>query len=203
MPKKEELTIIQARAIVLMIAGYSQRDIAIKLGITQTTISLWHRQSSFSENKRKAISTIFDASMADLIDGTQEAVRELRNIINDPETPQKTKISAITVLLSTALRYKGSNYIETDDLSDSVETKIKFLSENAESKEELKDVIALQQKQAALTYQTSKKLTVEESRDQIERLIKVIFEVTNEEQQVLIGKKLEELFKKLTEQAHY
>lgn len=87
----QSLTIIEARAITLLASGYSQRDVAIKLGITPVTVTNWTKTERFKNARKQAIDSLYNAAMAELTDGMQLACRELLNIIENPDTPQKNK----------------------------------------------------------------------------------------------------------------
>lgn len=176
---KGELTVIQSKAIALIVAGYSHRDVAIKLSVTQESISKWHQLTHFQEHKQKAIDTLYDAAMAELIDGAQEAIRELRYIINNRETPQRIKVSAITTLLNTISKHKERSYITpitstNKNIDDKIENALNTLIDTAETRSDLREAIVLQQKQTAIQHQLAEKMTADQVKDDLSKVTKLM-----------------------------
>lgn len=90
----------------MIAANYCRDEVAEVCGITTRTLDKWKKQKGFQERLRKAVSATFDAAVAELVLGSQESAQELRRIILDPDTPARTKISGISVLLTNAGKAK-------------------------------------------------------------------------------------------------
>ncbi|OUL23820.1 hypothetical protein BV378_20620 [Nostoc sp. RF31YmG] len=171
--RPESLTVLEARAITLLTSGYSQRDVAIKLGLTPVTLTNWSKTERFKNARKQAIETLYNAAMGELTDGMQLACRELLTIIEDPNTPQKTKISAINVMLNHISRNRiQSNITDVIDVEDE-NISVDSLIKTASTREELEKAIALKQKQETIDYQTSQKLTPQEYKESLDKMVKL------------------------------
>jgi hypothetical protein len=192
--KTEALSVQEARAITLLVAGYSVRDTAIKIGITPESLSRWNKNPHFLEAKQKAIDTLYHAAMAELTEGMQLACRELINIIKDPDCPAKTKIAAIATLLNTIGKHKASNY-----LSEPVNTQdaIDNLINTATTRDELIEAIQLKQKQESILYQQSKKITLDSHLEGMKLIAHNIADFVDETTFKQIMTKFEEMSKDL------
>lgn len=102
----EEISPNQNRALCLLAAGYSAEEIAKSLGVSRRTIDNWKKLPNFKKLLREAIIKTYDSAIAELVCGSREAAIELKQIINDPETPRAVKVRAISVLLATAAKVK-------------------------------------------------------------------------------------------------
>lgn len=98
----------QTKALCLLAAGYSKRDVAKQTGISESCLQKWSKQPAFRQKLREAVAASYDAAIAELCSGSREAAQELKRIINDSDVPARTKINAISVLLSNAEKAKTS-----------------------------------------------------------------------------------------------
>jgi Bacterial regulatory proteins, luxR family len=103
----EELTPKQCIALTSLAAGASNKEAAEAAGVALRTVESWKSNPQFKKMLRVAVNQMFDAALAQLVSGSQEAVKELRNIITNPETPSRTKVTAIGVLLDNAVKVKN------------------------------------------------------------------------------------------------
>jgi hypothetical protein len=110
--KNTEITLQQARAITYLLAGWSQRDTAIKLGLTHECITVWNRQSHFAEAKEKASKMVLDAAYAELVSGYQLAARKLLDIIENDAIPVRYQLQAIGLLFQSIHRSSSSKLPE-------------------------------------------------------------------------------------------
>jgi hypothetical protein len=92
----------------MLAASYSREQVAEACSVTTRTLDKWKQLENFQELLRKAVAATYDAAIAELVLGSQESARELRKLILDPDTPGRTKVSAISVLLTNAAKAKES-----------------------------------------------------------------------------------------------
>ncbi|BAZ71453.1 hypothetical protein NIES4106_62500 (plasmid) [Fischerella sp. NIES-4106] len=102
------LTPVQNQALCLLAAGYTQEEVARKTGVTKDCICKWKKKPEFEKLLRESVAKVYDAAIAELVSGSIEAARQLKEIITDEDTPKRVKVSAIQVLLTTAARAKES-----------------------------------------------------------------------------------------------
>ncbi|MEM9927264.1 MAG: helix-turn-helix domain-containing protein [Cyanobacteria bacterium P01_D01_bin.50] len=87
-------------AIVLMVAGKSQREIAKQLDVSQATISIWRNDFDFNHALQQAFSNAYDDAINKLAAISKKAVDELDVLISSEETPIKFKLQAISLILT-------------------------------------------------------------------------------------------------------
>ena len=92
----------------MLAAGYSRKEAAAQTGVSISSVNKWAIDPNFQKLLRDAVGKTYDAAVAELVSGSQEAARELKAIIADPDTPKRVKVSAIQVLLTTAAKVKES-----------------------------------------------------------------------------------------------
>ncbi len=102
----KDLTPSQVKALCMLAANYSRDEVAQACGVTTRTLDKWKQLENFQELLRKAVIETYDSAIAELVLGSQETARELRKLILDPDTPSRTKVSAISVLLTNAAKAK-------------------------------------------------------------------------------------------------
>ncbi|WP_414589130.1 hypothetical protein [Scytonema sp. PCC 10023] len=102
----KDLTPNQMKALCMLAANYDRHEVAQACDITTRTLDKWRRLENFQELLRKAVVATYDAAISELVLGCQESAKELRKIILDPDTPSRTKVSAISVLLTNAAKAK-------------------------------------------------------------------------------------------------
>ena len=105
----ENLTPEQYRVLTQIAAGYSNNEVAKKHGVTVKTIENWRKLPKFKQLLREALSECFDAAVAELVQHSQRAARELNFIIQDPDTPSRVRVSAITAMLTFASKAKDAH----------------------------------------------------------------------------------------------
>ncbi len=102
----KDLTPNQTKALCMVAANHCRDEVAAACGITTRTLDKWKQLENFQALLRKAVAATYDAAIAELVLGSQESARELRKLILDPDTPGRTKVSAISVLLTNAAKAK-------------------------------------------------------------------------------------------------
>jgi hypothetical protein len=107
----EELTPKQCIALTCLAAGSSNQQAASAAGVALRTVEGWKANPQFKKMLRTAVNQMLDAALAELVAGSGDAARELKSIINDPETPSRIKIRAIEVLFENCVKVK-SWYLE-------------------------------------------------------------------------------------------
>ena len=98
----EELAINQQRALVVLASGGSCEAAAKEAGVSLQTLSAWQRREDFQRLLKASVSKVYNAALAQVTLIACKSVKELEEIIDDPEVPARVKISAIALVLSTA-----------------------------------------------------------------------------------------------------
>lgn len=102
----ESLTSYQNKALCLLAAGYKLDEVVAETGIPKRTLSRWKTDPKFKILLQQAVAATYDAAVAELVSGSRDAAKKLKEIIDDPDVPSKNKISAISVLLNHAAKAK-------------------------------------------------------------------------------------------------
>lgn len=97
----------QARAILLLSTGVSNKETALALGVSVDCVQKWKAKGEFRKLLQSAIEQVYAQSVSELSLGATEAARELRRIITDPEISDRTRISAIALLFGQLERFKS------------------------------------------------------------------------------------------------
>ncbi len=87
-------------AILLFVAGKSQREIAKKLKVSQATVSYWRNDFDFNHALQQAFSYAYDDAINKLASISLKAVDELEVLISSEDTPTKYKLQAISLILT-------------------------------------------------------------------------------------------------------
>jgi hypothetical protein len=96
----------QVKALIKLAAGSGDEEAAQAAGVTVRSVQNWKKQPNFKSMLRQAVAATYDAAIAELVDGAKDAARELKEIITDPDTPKRVKVSAIATLLEIASKAK-------------------------------------------------------------------------------------------------
>jgi hypothetical protein len=104
---RDEITPIQYRAICLLASGQNCTRVAEEAGVTVRTVERWKADPSFKKVLRETIIHAYDAALGELALGANLAIKELIHIIEDEDTPRKTKLGAISLLLTHLSKYKN------------------------------------------------------------------------------------------------
>lgn len=102
----EELSPIQIRILCLLASGKSKKEISDITEVSSATIDRLSKNHNFKSKLREITTSIYDAALAELCNGAVVAAIELNKIIEDPDTPAKIKISAISTLFTHAGKAK-------------------------------------------------------------------------------------------------
>jgi hypothetical protein len=95
-----DLTPSQIKALIKLTSGSGDAEAAQAAGVSTRTIQNWKSQYNFRNMLRQAVLSCYDAAIAEIASGAQDAAKELKAIIADPDTPKRVKVSAITALLN-------------------------------------------------------------------------------------------------------
>lgn len=95
-------------ALCLLASGCSKSEASRQSGIPLPTINRWSKEPLFKQKLRQAVASVYDSTIAELVSSSHSAARELKRIIEDPDTSSRVKISAISVLFSHAEKAKIS-----------------------------------------------------------------------------------------------
>jgi uncharacterized protein (UPF0147 family) len=102
----DDLTPLQTKALCLLAAGHTSKATAEATGTHIRSIDGWRNEPKFKQRLKQAVSDIYDMAIAEMALGCAEAARELKHIINDPDIPARTKVSAISVLFANVEKAK-------------------------------------------------------------------------------------------------
>lgn len=100
------LTAKQAKALTLLAAGATNAEAAKGAGVSLRTIDNWKAKPDFQKLLSYAVQAQLNSSLAELVAGASDAVKELNSIITSPDTPSRVKVTAINVLLTNAMKVR-------------------------------------------------------------------------------------------------
>jgi hypothetical protein len=125
-----ELTPKQAIALTHLVAGATNGEAAKAAGVSKRSVEAWKALPEFKKHLKVAVNQMLDESLAELVLGSKAAVKELNTIIADEETPTRTKLSAISILLSNAAKVRDW-YLE--ERLESIESALDGETDSAEN----------------------------------------------------------------------
>lgn len=102
----DELTPLQIRILCLLASGKSKKEISDITEVSSATIDRLSKNLTFKSKLREITTSVYDAALSELCNGAIIAAVELNKIIEDPDTPAKIKISAISTLFTHASKAK-------------------------------------------------------------------------------------------------
>lgn len=102
----EQVSSKQQLALIRLACGDSNAAAASAAGVSLSCLEKWKQKPGFQKLLRNAVAEIFDSAIAELVSGSRDAAIELKRIINDPNTGDRTKIAAIQCLLGAAEKCK-------------------------------------------------------------------------------------------------
>ncbi len=106
------LSTSQATALHALVAGSSDGEAATLAGVTPRTVRVWLREPGFrdalAEARRESLRTV----AAQLASASLVAVRRLRTLVEDDQTPGYVAVSAASKLIDGALRAAELDDIE-------------------------------------------------------------------------------------------
>ena len=117
LPKKQE------QAIIALISHRTIEEASRASGIGKTTIFKWLQDDAFQAAYREARGKVIRQAIAQAQSACSEAIKALREIMNNTESPASTRVSAAKAILETSIKA-----METEDLIERVnrlEEKIK------------------------------------------------------------------------------
>ena len=91
------------RGLAMLVAGRSIKQISDELGISERTIQRWKNRPDFKELLYEGVAKAYESAIAEIVSQALNACRKLNEIIDDPTTPPKTRLTAIQI----ALEYGG------------------------------------------------------------------------------------------------
>ena len=117
-----QMTAKKETAIVALLQSPTVREAAEKVQIAERTLWRWLEDESFRKQYTDARKAAFSRALALLQQGLGEAVMVLRDVMNNPDSNNPSRISAAKVVIDTALKA-----MELEDL----ENRITLLEEKA------------------------------------------------------------------------
>ncbi len=101
------MDIKQHTAILHLATGSSIKEAALAAGVSTSAIDKWKKTQEFQQLLNDAIQKIYLAGIAELAKGCLESATELRRIATDPDTSDRVKVSAITVIFGQMEKFKS------------------------------------------------------------------------------------------------
>lgn len=99
------LTPKQNQALMLLLAGSSQREVAVCLGVTEQTISRWrHKIPFFRHHFERSISAVREAAIVELQSGSRESIQFLRSLVANSEKTLSQRVAAAKILIAVAIK---------------------------------------------------------------------------------------------------
>lgn len=100
-----ELDPTKHKVILLLATGISVREVAEKTGISSSTINRIKSDPNCRKKLREAVDAIFHSGLSKLFLGIELAINKLIEIIESEETPDRTKLRAIEILLNSSVSF--------------------------------------------------------------------------------------------------
>ncbi len=91
------------RALAMLVAGRSIAQISEELGISDRTIQRWKNRPDFKDLLYEGVAKAYESAIAEIVSQALNACKKLNELIDDPSTPAKTRLTAIQI----ALEYGG------------------------------------------------------------------------------------------------
>jgi hypothetical protein len=101
-----DITPKQAKALTLLAAGCTNAEAAKGAGVSSRTVDNWKSKPDFQKMLSFAVQAQLNASLAQLVAGASDAVKELNSIITSSDTPSRVKVTAISTLLNYSMRVR-------------------------------------------------------------------------------------------------
>lgn len=105
-----ELDPTKHKVILLLATGLSVREITKKTGMSSSTINRMKADPNCRKKLSEAIDVIFHSGLSKLSLGVEIAINKLIEIIESEETPDRTKLRAIEVLLNSSINFSRHEY---------------------------------------------------------------------------------------------
>lgn len=109
----EKLSRKQEAAIAALLTEPTIEAAARSIGVGERTIRRWMQLDGFRAQYRQARQALVEGAVSELQRASGEAVRVLREVAADPETPASARVAAARALLSEM--YRGVEIIELDE----------------------------------------------------------------------------------------
>jgi len=107
------LTPIQERAIVALLANSTIKRAAKSIGVDETTLWRWLQDKDFHAAYRTARRESVSQAMARLQQASSEAVNTLREIVKDKKQPAPARVSAAKAILEFSIKA-----VEIEDMAE-------------------------------------------------------------------------------------
>ena len=157
-------------AILMLTAGRSTKEISVELGVSQRTIDVWKSDPNFASLLRESSNKAFEASHAELMLHTQKAVFQLQQILDNPDTTTRIRLSAIQLMLQYGLKSTKDTIIAK---LESVKTEeiVDYFIQNGDS-EQIFKALEFKRKTEELENKYKNKITLIEFEEFISLIVK-------------------------------
>lgn len=93
-----DLSAQQVKALGLLLAGQTQRDVAAELGINEATISRWlNYDTQFIAAHNAGLQSLYDAGLAELLDLRRRAFGVLGDLLGSGDEATRLKAAGIVL----------------------------------------------------------------------------------------------------------
>ena len=106
----DKLSRKQKLALPLFAQGMSNREVAAEVGVSLRTVEGWKGQAEFSAAISQAQEEVYRQAIENCSGYAQRAVEKIFEIMNDPDVPAKTQLSAAKEILGYAEKYQGLKF---------------------------------------------------------------------------------------------
>jgi hypothetical protein len=108
----EELSPQQEGAITALLSEPGLTSAAKAVGVGKATLWRWMQQPTFREAYRRARREAVEQARARLQQASGEAVEALREVMNDPDAPHASRVSAAKAILDMSLKETHAEELE-------------------------------------------------------------------------------------------
>ena len=96
----------QAKAVTALINGDKVAVAAKKAGVVERTVYDWLTQPEYKRAVNSGIAEIYESVIASAVRASTKGIEVLEEIVTDPDSSNRDRISAIKELLTTAERWQ-------------------------------------------------------------------------------------------------
>lgn len=118
---EDRLTPKQQQALMLLLAGCPQRDVAHSLGVSEQTVSRWrHHDPHFKLWYEDSARSVREAALIEAHAGSRESFQSLRGVVANSRYDPAYRISAAKFLICAAAFPPPASGPQSDDLASRV-----------------------------------------------------------------------------------
>jgi hypothetical protein len=108
----EQLTVKQEQLIPILASGIHINAAAAQVGISERTAYRWMKLERFQQALHQARQKVFNEALEQLRDGVEDAIKVLKNVMMDAETPAATRVRACQIWIEQAVALYKDDELE-------------------------------------------------------------------------------------------